>query len=184
MKIFQLRPIALTNGELAATWFGRRGGPWEDGRLCTPERLLNRWRPLRLHLMDLERGPTTTLFSRNAVAVDIKTSLQLRDFGEIELLPIELETCGTYYLLHITASSQLPDEAQLRIGGTFGHASRKVVSLPGTFALQHRFFRFQHGQRQRGTPDYLDGVYMNCEGARAIEEACSGYLYGREVPVF
>jgi len=183
MNVFELAPVSLPTGAFAAAWFDDDACTWDDARLHKADPLERGWEAPQLHLHRPSPSATPVLFNPNAVAVSDAVRSELSAFGEIEFLPVQIAEHGTYFILHVVASIEIPKGcavSQPSLGSNPGNVVL-VHSFPPTFRSEHAFFRLlQPADSPAGRQRFCTRAsYLSPVGRDAIESACAGFLHGK-----
>jgi hypothetical protein len=182
MTIFEIKPSSLPNGEFAAAWFDNEQRTWEDERLHKIGALGGEWASPRLKLFRAaERGVTDVLFNPNALAVSSRVREELRRFPELEFLPIAVEGCGPFFVVHVTAAIEVSVGFSVRRAPPPSGNIVELSEFPVGYTPPASFFRVrQPADSAGGRAGYcLRAMYANKEGADAVEAACGAYLSAR-----
>jgi hypothetical protein len=184
MKVYELHPSSLPNGEFAAAWFDDEQLLWDDDRLHKAPSLIGDWRAPRLRMLREQQGVTDVLFNPNGIAVCDRVREALRPFSEIEFLPVAIARFVTFYLVHVTATiDALPEFSMRRAPPPSGNVV-ELYQFPVDFACPAAFFRVrQPADSAAGRAGYcLPEIYVNDSGARAVMASCAGYWEARPLP--
>jgi len=175
MSFFELQPLSSPEAKFASTWFDDERCLWDDEQLHKAERVIAKWQPPRLQL--LEPRPTPVLFNPNALAVSKEVHGSLAHFPEVEFLPIEIAGFGTFFILHVVAAVTAPERCSLRRSPV----SKNIVELygfPPTYAPSVDLFRVaQPADSAAGRAGFcVRTIYASPRGAQCVVAACRGYL--------
>jgi hypothetical protein len=178
MSVFEIKPSSLPSGELAVAWFDDEPRLWDDERLHKVGALAGEWHAPRFRLFRAERGVTDVLFNPNALAVSAPVREALRRFSEIEFLPIAIEGCGSFFVVHVTATVEVTPGFSVRRAPPPSGNVVELSEFPVGYAPSTAFFRVrQPADSAGGREGYcLRAMYANDEGAGALEAACGAYL--------
>ncbi len=181
MSIFELQPSSLPDGEFAAACFDNEDRLWADERLYKAASLVGEWRSPQFQLFRAERGVTDVLFNPNAIAVSPTVREELRHFRELEFLPIAVEGCGMFFLVHVTASVEVSPGFAIRRAPPPSGNIVEIYQFPVGYTPPATFFRVrQPMDSAAGRAGYcLNAIYATKAGARAVETTCSSYLKAR-----
>jgi hypothetical protein len=184
-SVFELRPTSREDGSLTAAWFDDAASLWNDRRLRQPESLLSSWQTPRLQLYRPESGPTAVLFNPNAYAVSEGLRDALSRFHELEFLPVEIESFGIYFVLHVTQAIELPEGCKVRRAPAPSGNIVTIESFPTTYEPQTAFFRILHpeGSAARRAGSACKAIFANRAGADAINSSAGFHLCAAEVKV-
>lgn len=185
MPVFEICPVSLANGDFAAAWFHDERCLWEDPDLFKAVRLSTRWNTPDLQLHRPERGATAVLFNPHAYAVSQGAKDELAQFPELEFLPVQIRDHGTFFVLNVVASCELPAGSGARIPGAPGYNIVDIQTFPASFEPSLAFFRV------RQPPDSAAGragfcvrsIYTNSKGASAIVALAGSFLSAIEKPM-
>ncbi len=184
MPVFRLSIVSEPDGTFAPAWFDDEACLWNDERLITPAPLASTWQPQALRLHRPAEGATPVLFNPNAIAVSRAIRDQLAPFSEIELLPLHIENHGEYYILHVTASVELPQGCKVRFGAPPSGNIVELFAFPRGYQPPFAFFRVMNpeGSAARRIAATELSIFMSSAGAQAIAQAAAGYLVASEMP--
>lgn len=179
-RISVIKPRSGAAGDFAAAWFDDAAFQWKDERLDRSEALLASWSPPRLRLIRPKRGATPVLYNPNVLAVSRELAEQLASWPELELLPIDVEDVGRYFLLHALVAVEAPRGTELRRADTTGNIVQ-IVSFPPTFDPAAAFFRVrQPGYSIAGRAGLLHHwVFVTEAAERAVLAIAGEYLETR-----
>jgi hypothetical protein len=184
MTVFEIKPSSLSNGELAAAWFDNEQRIWDDPRLHRVGSLAGDWDspPFKLFRV-AERGVTDVLFNPNALAVSSRVREELRPFSELEFLPIAVEGCGPFFVVHVTATVEVSVGFSTRRASPPSGNIVELSEFPPGYVPPTSFFRVrQPADSSGGRAGYcLRAIYANETGAAAVEAACGAYLSARQL---
>lgn len=184
MTNFKIQPKANADGSFAAAWFDDNSFLWNDVRLASAVSLAGNWTAPTLKLHRAAEGATAVLFNPNAIAVSSGVKEALASFPEIEFLPVLIDGQGLFHILHITAAVELPFGSNARIASPPSDNIVRIDGFPQAFRSGQAFFRVLHplGSAARRDGKVTREIYVNIDGARAIQTYASGYLAAFEVP--
>jgi hypothetical protein len=183
MAVYELRPASKPDGSFVAAWFDDEACLWTDERLLRPVSLANAWSPPSLKLQRPEAGATAVLFNPNALAVSDGLRDELAVFRELEFLPVHIEGCGTFHVLHVTAAVELPFGSKARFAAAPGGNIVQIEALPSSFEPAASFFRILQPRSSAAgrVGATTRNIYLTRTGARAIESSAQGCLIASEV---
>jgi hypothetical protein len=183
VTVYALEPVSLPDGSFSPEWFDDERYLWDDGRLHRVAPIAVDWVSPQLILHRPERAATPVLFNPNAFAVSEDLRRKLARFEEIEFLPIELGV-GTYYVVHVTASVEVPARAVVRRGEPHGGNIILVEAFPRQTEVAHAFFRFsQPADSAAGRAGFsVRSIFVNKVGAKAVAEVAGDYLQAVPIP--
>jgi hypothetical protein len=118
------------------------------------------------------------LYNPHGLAVSTRVREELRHFSEIEFLPVAVEGCGTFFLMHVTATVEVsPGFSVRRVTPPSGNVV-ELFEFPVGYVPSTAFFRVrQPADSAAGRAGYcLRRIYANEEGAGAIGASCGAYL--------
>lgn len=182
MPCHSLQPRSLPDGNFAASWFDDAAFLWNDDRLHKPYSIADAWVPP--HLILTRAQATAVLFNPNAIAVSEGLKDELTIFPELELLPVSIRDHGTFFIIHVTTSLDLPPGSKARLAPTPSGNLMELQAFPSDFSPPHAFFRVRHPVTSAaGASGYVSRtVYMNESGARCIRHVCDKFLEATLVP--
>jgi hypothetical protein len=183
MGIFELRPVSSSAGQLTPMWFDDESCTWDDVRLGKRGRLKESWTPPEMRLWKPARPISPVLYNPNALAVCDKIAEGLSACDELELLPVNIESHGVYFILHVVACVPISQGSEVTRAPANGGNVVTVRSFSSDYTSGNRFFRLlQPPDSPAGRQDYcIHSIYLNDEGKEIIEQSCSGFLYGKAV---
>jgi hypothetical protein len=183
MVIYRIKPASLPNGQFAAEWFDDAAFLWDDERLRKREGLLEKWESPNLQLRDPSLTPTPVLFNPNALAVSVTVRNQLAIFTEIEFLPINIAGHGTFYILHLLASEEIPTNSSVFQAPSPSGNVVNIYTLPSSFEPVSALFRMTQPKESAAgrAGSCVRGIFASAHGAKALLSACTGFLLVDEV---
>jgi hypothetical protein len=183
MAVFQLKLASNSDGSFSAAWFDDDACLWNDERLSTVGSLATYWQAPSLKLYDPGAAATAVLFNPNAIAVSVDVRAELSSFAELEFLPLQIEGHGLFYILHVTSAIELPIGSQARVAPAPSGNIVQIDGFPGSFEPEFSFFRILQpvGSAARRVAASTRAIYLNSNGARAIESSAGGYLVASEM---
>jgi hypothetical protein len=181
MSVFEIEASSLPNGDLAAAWFDNEQRTWDDQRLHKFGSLAGKWDPAPLKLFRAGRSITEVLFNPNAIAVSARIREKLCPFSELQFLPVAVEGCEPFFVVHVAATVEVSLGFSLRRAPPPSGNIVELYEFPVGYTSSTSFFRVrQPADSAGGRSGYcLRTIYTNKEGADALEAACGGYLNAR-----
>lgn len=186
MATFELQSAYKPDGDSACAGFDDDACLWKDERLGFAESLKDAWRAPFLKLWRPAAGPTAVLFNPDALAVSEGVRQELASFPGLEFLPVHIEGCGVFHVLHVTAAIELPRGSDARIDAATSGNIVEIRAFPSTFVPTFPFFRVLHppgsAARRKG-PRHTLSVYLDDHAARVVESSSGGCLVAVPVPI-
>ncbi len=182
LPAFELYPTSKPDGSFAAAWFDDEACLWGDDRLLTAEKLAAQWTAPKLRLHGPKQTATPVLFNPNALAVSKSVCDLLKEFEELEFLPVSVSGHGQFYILHVINAIDLPPGSQARVAPAPSGNIVEIHAFPEAFTPPQGFFRVLQpagSASRRIGPRTTKAVYLGPRGCAAVEQAASGYLEPR-----
>jgi hypothetical protein len=146
--------------------------------------LADKWEAPRLkRLRAEERGVTDVLFNPNALAVSGRIREALVRFPELEFLPVIIDRCGPFFIVHVTATVEASFGFLMRRAPAPSGNIVELYEFPVSYAPPTSFFRVrQPSDSAAGREGYcLPTIYTNKDGANVLLANCGTYLSAQSV---
>jgi hypothetical protein len=181
MTIFEITPSSLPDGQFTAAWFDDEQCTWDDDRLHKVGALADVWEAPRLKLFRPEGGATDVLFNPHALAVSTRVRDDLRRFPELEFLPVAIEGCRPFFVLHVLATVDVSIGFSVRRSPVQSGNVVELLEFPVGYVPPTSFFRVrQPADTSAGRVGHcFRRIYASEEGAGALEATCGAYLTAR-----
>ena len=104
-------------------------------------------------------------------------------FDELEFLPVNIRDHGTYFILHVVTSCELPDGAKAHVAGPPSNNIVGIQEFPKDFESPHPFFRIRQPANSAAgrVGSCVSCIYLNEVGANAIKSVAGNFLAATEV---
>lgn len=184
MTVFEIKPASKADGSFAAAWFDDDAYLWDDDRLSSAVPLAEAWAAPSLKLHRPKREATAVLFNPKALAVSDAVKDALAPFTELEFLPVRIEGNGDFYIMHVTATVELPAGSKARMAPPPSGNIVQIEGFPRSFEPEYAFFRVLQpvGSAAHRIGATTRTIYASIVGAQAIEAFTGGYLAVSALP--